>query len=126
MSQELLACVIEDNTPIRKLFCTLMKKHNFQTVDFPDGASALQWLQQGKPAVIIMDILLPDMNGTDLIKTVKLIPGMEKVPVIAVTGFASTLDQEKFLEMGFSSYISKPVNTSTFVNDIELVIKNNK
>jgi CheY-like chemotaxis protein len=65
-----------------------------------------------------MDILLPDMNGTDLLKKVKEVPEHKDTPVIAVTGFATANDKERFTNLGFTSYIAKPVVTATFVDDV--------
>lgn len=123
MASDNIVCVIEDNTPIRKLFCTLLKRSGYETVDFDNGRSALDWLNNNKPKTIVMDILLPDINGTDLIKMVKGIEINKTTPVVAVTGFAATQDREKFIELGFLGYLAKPVNTSTFVSDLETIIK---
>ena len=65
-------CVIEDNTPIRKLFCTLLKKAGFTTIDFPDGTSSVNWLRSNNhPHAVIVDILLPDINGTEVLKVIR-------------------------------------------------------
>ncbi len=122
MSQKTI-CVIEDNAPIRKLYCTLLKKSGLNTVEFSDAASTLEWLKNNTPDAIIMDILLPDINGTELIGIIREMPACKGVPVVAATGFATSNDRDKFLELGFDSYISKPVNTKTFVNDIISVIE---
>ncbi|MFP4528619.1 MAG: response regulator [Candidatus Kapaibacterium sp.] len=115
-------CVVEDNTPIRKLFCTLLRKGGFETADFGEAAPAMEWLAANKPVAIILDILLPDSNGTELIGRIKELPGYSEVPVIAVTGFANVSDRSKFMEMGFDSYISKPINTATFVDEVKKVL----
>lgn len=119
-------CVIEDNTPIRRLFCTILKKAGFETVDFPDGFSAVEWLKENQTSGMIMDILLPDLNGTELISMVRDMPNGEKVPIIAVTGFAQANDRERFMELGFDSYIAKPVNTATFVAEVQTIFANKK
>lgn len=119
-------CVIEDNTPIRRLFCTILKKAGFETVDFSDGFSAVDWLKDNATSGIIMDILLPDLNGTELISMVRDLPNGEKVPIIAVTGFAQANDRERFMELGFDSYIAKPVNTATFVTEVQTIFANKK
>lgn len=118
-----LICVIEDNMPIRKLFCTLLRKSGYSAVDFGDGQSAIEWIRQNNASLVIMDILLPDLNGTDLIKMVRALDHYSNTPVIAVTGFAGALDRDKFIELGFDSYLSKPINTTTFVAEIEKLIK---
>lgn len=112
-------CIIEDNTPIRKLFSTLLKRDGFQVVDFGDGATALAWLNDNMPNVMLCDILLPDMNGSDILSFVRQKTGGDKIPIIAATGFAKINDREKYLDMGFDGYISKPINTATFVQEVK-------
>ena len=112
-------CVIEDNTQIRKLFVTILKRDGYELYDFMSGKSALQGLPTIMPDLIVMDILLPDINGTELIAKVKAINGLEEVKVIAVTGFATEQDSKKFLELGFSSYLSKPINISEFAEVVK-------
>lgn len=112
-------CVIEDNIPIRKLYVTLLKKSGFVTYDFGDGGSALNWLKSNKVNGIIMDILLPDINGNDLVKLVKELDNHKNTLVCAITGFAQEHDKAKFLNDGFAHYLSKPINTATFVEDIK-------
>lgn len=119
---ESLICIIEDNTPIRKLFCTLLKKNGFQVADFSDGNSGIEYLKNNQPDCLIVDILLPDINGTEILQIVRSLPHGNNLPIIAATGFAHSNDKEKFIEMGFDSYISKPINTNTFVEDIRNVI----
>lgn len=119
-------CVIEDSTPIRKLFCTLLRKSGYETYDFEDGISSVEWLKVNSVDIVIMDILLPDINGTELLKSVRAIAGYEKTPIIAITGFATANDKEKYLSMGFDSYMSKPVNTATFVKDVNEILESSK
>ncbi len=112
-------CVIEDNTPNRKLFVMLLKKSGYEVFDFADAQSALDWLKTNEVAFVLMDILLPDMNGMELIQYVREIPKMQNKKIIAITAFTSTSDQQKFSQVGFDGFVSKPVNTSTFVKEIE-------
>lgn len=122
MNPETVISIIEDNVPIRKLFKTLLTKGGFKVVDFPDGKSAFEWLKENKVNALIMDILLPDINGTELIKMVRDLPQHENIPIIAITGFATSADRQKFLDIGFSAYIPKPVNVATFVEDVKSII----
>ncbi len=121
--KDLPVCVIEDNAPIRKLFCVLLRKSGYETVDFGDGTSACEWLKENKALAVITDILLPDINGSDVLEVIRKLDGGGDVCVIAVTGFAQASDKEKYISMGFDSYISKPVNTGTFVSEVEAVIE---
>jgi two-component system, cell cycle response regulator DivK len=124
MKKDLPICIVEDNKPIRKLFSTILQKSGFQIVDFGEGTAALDWLNSNKPLAVIIDILLEDFNGTDILKRIRQNQSIASVPVIAITGFVATGDREKYLALGFDSYIPKPINTTTFVNEIEEAINN--
>lgn len=115
-------CVIEDNSSIRKLFCTILQKSSYSTSDFGDGSSSVAWLESNKPDLIIMDILLPDINGTELFSIVRNISGLETIPIIAITGFTSDQDKNNFISLGFTSYLSKPINTAVLVEEVKKII----
>ncbi|MDD3124950.1 MAG: response regulator [Candidatus Kapabacteria bacterium] len=117
-----LICIVEDNVPIRKLFCTLLNKAGFETIDFGDGTSAINWINTGKPDLMIIDILLPDMNGTDIMKHARTLPHGNSFPIISSTGFAQASDRDKYLGLGFDFYISKPINSTTFVQEIKQIM----
>ena len=118
--------VIEDNDPIRKLFCTILKKTNFEIDEFANAETALVGLREKEYVAIIMDILLPDINGTDLIGEVRKFPNCKDTPIIAVTGFALNQDKQKFLDLGFDAYIAKPVNTAAFTDEVKDIINSKK
>lgn len=116
-------CVIEDNTPNRKLFAMLLKKAGYEVFDFENATTALSWLQNNSIDIALIDILLPDMNGTELLDHIKKMPNQSNIKAIAITGFSSSSDRNKFLSKGFDGYFSKPINTSTFTSEIELFLK---
>lgn len=114
-------CVVEDNVPIRKLECTLLKRAGNTVNDFGDGASALAWIKTNKPDLMIVDILLPDTNGTEIMKEVKSMPDRRDFPIVAATGFAQLNDKEKYLEAGFDAYIAKPLDIANFISEINKI-----
>lgn len=123
MSSELKKiCIVEDNKSINKLYSTLLKKSGYTVEEFFDGKSAYDWIKENKPLCVVLDILLPDMSGPDLLSLVRELPHGNDIPVIAVTGFAHGKDKDQFLTLGFNYYISKPINTQTFVSQVEEVI----
>ncbi|TAL66871.1 MAG: response regulator [Bacteroidetes bacterium] len=119
-------CLIEDNKAIRKMFGILLNKAGYQIQEFEDGKTAVDWLNTNSALCIIVDILLPDMNGTEILSVIRNQPDGGRVPVIAVTGFAHPSDREKYLAIGFDDYISKPVDTTTFANLVKQIIENKK
>ncbi len=121
-SEEKSICIVEDNKSINKLYTTLLNKAGFQVQAFFDGQSAFDWLKKNKTNCVFLDILLPDMSGPDLLNMIRELPHGKDFPVIAVTGFAHGKDKEQFLSLGFDFYISKPINTGTFVSQVSEVI----
>ncbi len=115
-------CIIEDNTPNRKLFAMLLKKAEYEVFDFENAALSLDWLKDNSVDIVLMDILLPDMNGSELLNHVKSMPNQQNIKIIAITGFSSISDRDKFFAQGFDGYLSKPISTTTFVNDIEVFL----
>lgn len=115
-------CVIEDNTPIRKLLTTILERSGFKTVSFGDGTSAIEWLKQNKAVIVLVDFVLPDLDGGAIVDFIRHLPDGDKVPVIAVTGLAQEHDKERILKMGFDSYISKPIQTATFAKTVQEII----
>jgi len=111
--------IIEDNAANRKLFSMLLKKSGYNVVDFGNAADALEWLNSNDADLIILDILLPDMNGSDVLMSIKQMPHLQNAVIIAITGFSSSRDREKFLAMGFNGFLAKPIDTATFVSDLE-------
>lgn len=123
-NQDAPIAVIEDNVPIRKLFCTILNKAGFKTVEFSDASSSIDGLKKTEVSTVLLDILLPDKNGTELIEDLRGIGSLKDIPIVAVTGFAQPSDQQKFMKIGFDGFIPKPINTTTFVQEIKDIRSN--
>ncbi len=122
--QKGLICLVEDNKSISKLFATILRKNGYDAIEFDNANSALEWLQNNKPYCVLTDVLLPDMNGTELLEKIRGIKSLEQVPIIAITGLAQPGDEAKLIAAGFDGYMSKPINVATFVQDIENIVNN--
>lgn len=119
-----MICIVEDNKPISKLFAVVLSKSGFQTIEFDTGRKALEWIENNIPDCILTDILLPDMNGTELLERIRMEPNRNSIPVVAITGLAQAGDKQKFLDIGFDGYIPKPIDIDSFASDIETIIFN--
>lgn len=113
-------CVIEDNTSIRKLFVMILTKGGFTVTDFEAGEPALDWIFENQPDIVITDIMLPDVNGTEILTALRT-EGFKSMTIIALTAFARQGDQEKYLTMGFNGYISKPIDPQSFVSEVKQI-----
>lgn len=115
-------CVIEDNLSIRKLYSILLSKAGFEVSEFDEGLQAIEWISKNHPLAVICDDGLPDTNGTEVLNKIRQLSHGKKIPIVAVTGFAHESDRERYLQVGFNGYIAKPINTSSFVEQIREVI----
>ncbi|MEI6091567.1 MAG: response regulator [bacterium] len=118
-----LICLIEDNATVNKLFTLILKKEGYEVVPFLDGNSFIEWANSNLAALIVMDIILPDINGVDLLKRVRKLENYALVPVIAATGMASEANRQNLIHSGFDNVISKPLDKNDFLQLIEDYLK---
>lgn len=110
--------IVEDNDLNLKLFRDLLGAHGYVTVETKEGLEALPLARQHKPALILMDIQLPEISGLDVTRRIKDEPELAHIPIIAVTAFAMKDDEEKILRAGCQAYISKPISIGPFLNTV--------
>lgn len=111
--------VVEDNELNMKLFCDLLGAYGYEPVQSRDGLKALEMAREHHPALIIMDINLPEVSGLDLTRWIKDDDDLADIPVMAVTAFAMRSDEERVREAGCEAYMSKPIQLTSFLNQVE-------
>jgi len=115
--------IVEDNELNMKLFNDLLEAHGYQTIQTRNGMDALPLARKHRPALILMDIQLPEVSGLDVTKWLKEDDTLKSIPVIAVTAFAMKGDEQRIREGGCEAYISKPIAVGAFLATIEQFIK---
>ena len=100
--------VIEDNADNRLLLRAFLSG-TYTVVDFESAPAAWEALHRQRPDLLLLDISLPVMDGTEFLKKIRADPELRDLPVIALTAHAMSGDREKFLAAGFNEYISKPI-----------------
>ena len=111
--------VVEDNERNRKLVRTILEFRGFEVVECDDGEPALALARERKPALILMDIELPKMDGITALGRLRSDPGTAKIPVVAVTASVTPSQKERVVAAGFDGYIAKPIDVATFAGSIE-------
>ena len=111
--------LIEDNEHNRYLATYMLDRRGFRVVSASNGAEGIALARAEAPALVLLDIQLPGMNGYDVARALRHHAGLQQVPIIAVTSCAMAGDREKALEAGCTGYIEKPIDPGTFVMDIE-------
>ena len=115
--------VVEDNADNRLLLQAILGDQ-FELVEYDNGKDALAGLARARPDLVLLDISLPDMDGTEILKRIRQDTALRNLPVIALTAHAMTGDREKFLAAGFDDYITKPIVDETqLLSSIERLLK---
>ncbi|HXI70761.1 MAG TPA: response regulator [Verrucomicrobiae bacterium] len=100
--------VVEDN-PDNRLLVRVILESLYEVVEYETGFAALEGLPKEKPDVILLDISLPEMDGTEVLRRIRADGQLRALPVIALTAHAMAGDREKYLEAGFNEYVTKPI-----------------
>lgn len=99
---------IEDNEYNRKIVRRLLSRHKVRLVEAADGETGVAQAQQDLPDLILMDVQLPKMSGLDATRMLKADPRTSHIPIIIITSFALSGDQEKATAAGADNYLAKP------------------
>ena len=110
--------IVDDNATNLKLAKVLLAAEGYSVRTAIDAEQALEVLKDFQPALILMDIQLPGMDGLELTRHLKADPKTCAIAVVALTAYAMKGDEEKALASGCSGYISKPIDTRRFGADV--------
>jgi two-component system cell cycle response regulator DivK len=109
------ALIIEDNP--QNLY--LLENAGFEVVSASDGLTGVELAGSLIPDIVLMDILLPGIDGYEATRRIKTIPGLFDVPVIALTAYSMEGDEAAALAAGCDGYISKPIDPADFVERVD-------
>ena len=123
MPQKLILIIDDDNRNIFALKAVLRAK-GFGTLSAPSAQEGFDIIaENNKVSVVLMDMMMPDMDGYQAIATMKKSEKMRDIPVLAVTAQAMVGDKERCLGAGASGYVSKPIDVDELITQIEEVTK---
>ncbi len=100
--------VVEDNLDNRLLVQAILEDR-YEISEYENGMEVLDGLADDIPDLVLLDISLPGMDGTEVLEWVRSQDQLSSLPVIALTAHAMSGDREKYLEMGFDEYVTKPI-----------------
>jgi two-component system, cell cycle response regulator DivK len=110
--------VIEDNPDNLLLVHMLLGPLEVQLTTAMDGPSGIDAAKAQGFDLILLDIQLPGMDGYQVVKALRALPGLADTPIMAITSYAMAGDREKAMLEGFTEYIEKPINPDTFQETI--------
>jgi len=100
--------VVEDN-PDNRLLVRVILEPLYQVTEYENGFAALEGLPRERPDLVLLDVSLPEMDGTEVLRRLRADPCLRELPVLALTAHAMAGDREKYLAAGFDDYVSKPI-----------------
>jgi two-component system cell cycle response regulator DivK len=109
---------VEDNPQNMRLVRKMLESGGYQMIEAVDGMGCFRVLDDEIPALILLDINLPDIDGMEVTSRLKSNPELAHIPVIALTANAMYGDRERFLDAGCDGYLAKPVNKTELLNTL--------
>ena len=117
------ALIIDDNKNSLLLERDLLEVAGFQVFEAEDATCGIELARREKPDVIIMDMRLPDMRGSEAAKILREDKGTRDIPIVFVTASVLAEGREEIKDIGNSGFIGKPINTRTFAKEIGVFIQ---
>jgi len=118
--------VVEDNEMNRDMLTRRLQRRGYEVVIAVDGAEGLAMAQSESPALVLMDISLPVLDGWEATRRLKMAPETKSIPVIALTAHAMSGDRERCIEAGCDDFDTKPVEIARLVGKIETLLQRSK
>jgi two-component system cell cycle response regulator DivK len=118
-----LILIVEDNERNRKLVRDVLQFRGYQTIEAETGEDAVRMARERLPALVLMDIQLPGIDGITALGQLRSDPTTRSIPIIAVTASAMTHDRQKIMAAGFDGYQSKPINVKEFLEVVRAMLE---
>ena len=117
-----LILIIEDNEKNRKLARDVLQVKGYQTIESETAEEGLTLAAEKSPALILMDIQLPGIDGITALKRLRADPRTKNISVIAITASAMTHNRQTLLAEGFDGYQTKPITLKDFLEEVRCVL----
>ena len=117
-----LILIVEDNEKNRRLVRDVLQFKGYQTIETETGEEGVELARARQPALVLMDIQLPGIDGITALKRLREDPVTRGIRVMAVTASAMTQDRQTILAAGFDGYQSKPINVKAFLEGVEKLL----
>jgi diguanylate cyclase (GGDEF)-like protein len=110
---------IEDNPENRLLIHRVLEAGGYEVISLEDGLSGIRKAEAEKPDLILMDIMMPGLDGREVTTRLRSVPGLERTPIIALTASVMKGDRERAISAGCDGYLSKPIDVDRLPDQIQ-------
>ena len=118
-----LIYIVEDDQNIREIESFALKNSGYTIMDFECAKDFYHQLAEKVPDCILLDIMLPDEDGLEILKKIRSIPDTRKVPIMMITAKTTELDKVKGLDMGADDYITKPFGVMELISRVKALLR---
>ena len=115
--------IVEDDKNIREIESFALKNSGYSVYDFECAKDFYEKLAEKIPALILLDVMLPDEDGLEIVRKLRKNPETKKVPIILVTAKSSELDKVKGLDIGADDYITKPFGVMELISRVKALLR---
>ena len=123
MTSELKTVIIvEDEPDAAEMFAEMMRVSGYRVIKIYRSTSAIDTISTEKPDVVILDVMMPDISGLDVLRTMRKSPELENIPVIMVSAKSMPSDIKVGLDAGASHYLTKPVSFLDLKNAVNNLV----
>lgn len=116
--------IIEDEEDAAELFAEMMRVSGFRVLKISNSAPALAMMAAEKPDVLILDIMMPEISGLDILRQMRRDPELSNIPVVVVSAKSMPADIKNGMEAGASTYLTKPVGFLDLKEAVERALAN--
>jgi two-component system cell cycle response regulator DivK len=116
---EPLVLIVDDNAPNLKLARDVLGAAGFRTLEAATGADAVTLAREHLPDAVLLDLVLPDLAGTDVVRQLRDDPRTGRIPVVALSATPVDPEEEWFRAAGFAGYLAKPFNVEALPRQVE-------
>jgi two-component system, cell cycle response regulator DivK len=113
-----LILIVDDHETNRKLARDVLRAAGLRTLEAGRGDEAISVATDNRPDVILLDLRLPDMNGTEVARRLRSATGTEEIPVVALSASAYAWSTDRLLAAGFDGYLQKPIDVRAFPDQV--------
>ena len=114
--------VVEDNVLMRKLFVRCLEEGGYAVDETDDPRTVLDRMRARTPDLVVMDVVMPNLSGVELIKQIRADRQLAPTPVIAVTNLGTPADKRRLADAGFDAHVSKPIKPKDFLETVAAML----
>lgn len=116
--------IAEDEPHIIESLTFLLRRAGHRVEAVRDGASAVEAAIARPPDLLVLDVMMPSLNGFDVLKRLRATPGLERLPVLALTAKGQDADRQRMLDLGADDFVTKPFSNRDLIERVDRLLAN--